>query len=127
MEQFEKTSLFGSVVEGKVDAYEIHMGQSAHFENYAGFGKSGAVSTCQKLAGTYYHGLFDSAGFRKTFLDALAADCGKKRNAQPSVSIQFIKEQNYQKLSAWLSASINLDLLAQKWGMTPKVSLNLSS
>lgn len=112
--------IFGRGVSSAVDVYEIHMGISEHHVPANPFGKTGAVTENGKIIGTYYHGLFESPDFRKSFFDALAADCGKKRTGGAPVSAAQIKEQNYQKLSVWLSSSINLDLLAKKWGITPR-------
>lgn len=113
--------IFGIKISSVIDGYEIHMGTSEHGRKYKTFGNAGAVMENGKILGTYYHGLFESADFRKKFLNALAADCGKKRISGTPFSMREIKEQNYQKLSAWLSSSINLDLLADKWGISPKI------
>ena len=64
--------LFGATVSGKVQAYEIRMGRTTHHEAYAPFGREGAVHPSGRIAGTYYHGLFESAEFRESFLNALA-------------------------------------------------------
>ena len=112
--------IFNQKISAVIESYEIHMGTSQPHRNYESFGKTGAVTEDGRILGTYSHGLFDSADFRKSFLDALAADCGKRRTAGAPVSMRLIKEQNYQKLSSWLSSSINLDLLADKWGITPR-------
>lgn len=125
VEEKVEAGIFGRQISASIDVYEIHMGTSSAPKNSKPFGKAGAVSENGRILGTYYHGLFESAGFRKSFLDALAADCGKKRTSASSISMDEIKEQNYQKLSAWLTSSINLDLLAEKWGITPKVAVNL--
>lgn len=116
-----EAEIFGRNISSAVEVYEIHMGTSEYHTASKSFGKTGAVTGNGKVIGTYYHGLFESPDFRKSFFDALAADCGKKRTAGVQVSSRQIKEQNYQKLSAWLTSSINLDLLAEKWGIVPKI------
>lgn len=114
--------IFSQNISAAVEVYEIHMGTSEGGRGVLkAFGKNGSVSENGKIIGTYYHGLFESSEFRKVFFDALAADCGKKRTAGVLVSARQVKEQNYQKLSAWLASSLDLDLLAEKWGMAPKV------
>ena len=120
-----KLSLFGSEVEGEIDAYEIHMGVSSHQTDYPAFGNGGAVSPDRKIAGTYFHGLFDSGSFRQSFLDALAKDCGKPRLEGLNVSAREFKERHYKDLGAWLTKSINLDLLQKTWNISPRVSVRI--
>ncbi len=118
-------SLFGGAVRGEVEAYEIHMGTSVFHQSYASLGPGGAVSACGKFAGTYYHGLFDQPGFRKTFLEALASDCGKKRTQGLELSARDFKEKQYTALVRWLSSSIRMDLLKQAWQMEPRSTVAL--
>ncbi len=125
-EETIETEFFGRKISSVIESYEIHMGTSESHKQYKSFGKTGAVTGNGKILGTYSHGLFENGDFRKTFLDALAGDCGKNRTAGAPVPVKQIREQNYQKLSAWLSSSLNLDLLAQKWGITPKIYNMLS-
>lgn len=127
VEEDVKLDLFGSRVEGRIEAYEIHMGRSHHGMEYRPFGKDGAVSPCGRIAGTYYHGLFDRAEFRSSFLKALAKDCGKSPVAGLSLSAAELKEKHYSDLAAWLANSIDLDLLKQTWNIAPRKSANLPS
>ena len=104
-------SLFSGRVCGPVQAYEIHMGQTVHHQPYDPFGEGGAVHPSGRLAGTYYHGLFESGGFRKSFLDALARDAGKKRMTSDAFSKDELKEIHYGRLAGLLTGHLNLKLL----------------
>ena len=63
----------------EVAGYEIHMGQSeplstcqpAFVLNDDGCAKEGAISVCGRVWGTYIHGVFDRAGFRRAWLNEL--------------------------------------------------------
>jgi adenosylcobyric acid synthase len=71
----------GQRIRGRVEAYEIHMGEDDFGETLEG-APSAAFFCSGHWAGTYYHGLFDSAEFRESFLSALALSRPgpKKRN-----------------------------------------------
>lgn len=102
--------LFGRRVRGPVEAYEIHMGKTMHHQVYDSVDVAGAIHPSGKLAGTYYHGLFDSAEFRESFLNALAADCGKKRSGDARcVSTKELKGIHYGRWAAHLARHLNLD------------------
>lgn len=100
----------GQQIRGRVEAYEIHMGQGIGKES---LGPSlGAFLCAGTCAGTYYHGLFDGAEFRKSFLKVLAGHVGKKRPKDNSmVSAWEQKEAHYKLWAAHLAQNTDLELL----------------
>lgn len=121
-----ETELFGYPVKACVDAYEIHSGRSAFGETYPAFGKCGSVHPGGRIAGTYFHGLFDHGEFRRVFLDALAASCGKERPRQNCEGIQTLtdlKEKQYNALGNLLARHLNVKLLRQWAGEPQPVSI----
>lgn len=118
VEEPVEMSLWGRLVKGTIDAYEIHMGTTRHDGSYIPFGREGAIHSQKQIAGTYYHGLFDSGDFRKSFLDALAAAAGKQRTERASLSVQEIKEIHYNKLREMLESHIDLNQLRSVLGLT---------
>lgn len=108
----------GRSVRGKVEAYEIHMGESSL--DGAG-GALGPLYASGNLAGTYYHGLFESAEFRESFLDALAAHAGKTRVADPNaISAWTRKEEHYRLWADHLAKNLDLGLLRSCLGLSEK-------
>jgi adenosylcobyric acid synthase len=115
-EESLQLEFFGHKVSGKIEAYEIHMGVTRHEENYAAFGRGGAVHESGRIIGTYYHGLFDSGSFRKAFLKALAKSAGKKIQVS-ELSVQEIKEVHYARLREMLEAHFDLNALRNALGL----------
>lgn len=111
-----QTDLFGSKISGAIEGYEIHMGVTRHDKAYAEFGRNGAVHESGRIAGTYYHGLFDKGPFRKSFLKALAKSAGKKIEIS-ALSIQEIKELHYTKLRQLLERSVDLQAVRNALGL----------
>lgn len=109
-EESVQIKLFGQEISGDIEAYEIHMGVTRHDKNYLPFGRGGAIHEKGKIAGTYYHGLFDSGSFRKSFLSALAKSA-KKTLQFKELSVPEIKEIHYNKLRELLEKTLPLDLL----------------
>lgn len=103
--------LFGSEIEAGLTAYEIHMGRTTHEQPYEAFGEKGAVHPSGRIAGTYYHGLFESGEFRRSFFAALAKDAGKKIPSSEFVSAQPLKEKNYSRLARMLEQNLDLGSL----------------
>ncbi len=109
-------SLFGRQVEGAVEAYEIHMGKTLHHEAYESFGDHGAIHPSGRWAGTYYHGLFDNAEFRNSFLNALAESAGKKRPGMISSSAKESKEIYYRRWAAHLTEHLDMNFITERLG-----------
>ncbi len=118
-EDFVDSEIFGARVSGKLECYEIHMGQSTLEESYQPFGTCGAIHPSGKILGTYYHGLFDSGEFRESFLNALAQSAGKRRAGGGHLqSAGQLKEIHYERLSRLLLQRLNLNLLSEALGIT---------
>lgn len=118
--------LFGQTISGQVEAYEIHMGVTALHERYSGFGNGGAVDSSGRIAGTYFHGLFDHAEFRTSFLDALAHSSGKKRGGGKSLSAAEHRDIHFNRLRDLLARHLNLSYLQQALGIGFLPSLSYS-
>jgi adenosylcobyric acid synthase len=108
-------SLFGREISGIIDAYEIHMGKTSG----QALGDGGiAVHPNGRFAGTYYHGLFDNAGFRQSFLEALAFAAGKTVKGVLKESAAEMKEKNYLRLRELIEKNIDLETLRKALGLT---------
>ena len=119
-----ETEIFSYPVKGEVLGYEIHMGQTLLGEGVRPlmeivYGKAsdwrpdGVISASGRILGTYLHGLFDEAGFRASFLDALWKSTGKTRPAGSASlpSMKEMRERNYNRLAALLREHLDLSLL----------------
>ena len=120
-----QVEIFGKEVSGPLEAYEIHMGVTRHEKDYLPFGRNGAIHEKQKIAGTYYHGLFDSGLFRKSFFNALAKSAGKKIKLT-SLSVQAIKEIHYTRLRKLMEENLDLKALRKALGLKGDRSKELS-
>lgn len=102
--------LFGGRVSGGIEAYEIHMGETVRCGAASAVDPSFEVHPSGRYLGTYYHGLFDASGFRKSFLDALAASAGKKRRGpEDCLSAGEWKEIHYGRWAGHLTQHLNMD------------------
>ncbi len=96
----------------KVDGYEIHMGHSALGESAGPFlatgsgGHDGAVSPDGRIIGTYFHGLFDEAAFRRGWLASL----GWEPEGKP-VSLVQKREEELVALADEVEAAIDMKQL----------------
>lgn len=111
--------IFSQLIEAEFSGYEIHMGQTE-----LGGGKECFITTdpSTKILGTYVHGLFDAASFRKAFLEALRKSSGKQKPAASFgevPSMEILKEKNYNRLAHLLRENLDLNHIEQ--------CLNLSS
>lgn len=115
-----KVQLFGYAVEGEVEAYEIHMGQTILRRSYEPFGPGGAIDRNGLFAGTYYHGLFDGAAFRSSFLKALAQTAGKSLpEEQMEIDRSQFKEIQYTRLKKLIETHLDLTPLRECLGIPP--------
>ena len=119
-----QNQIFSHRVEGTLSGYEIHMGQTefgsgakslfeiSPFESEE-WKSEGAINTSGRILGTYLHGLFDEASFRRSFLEALWRSSGKKRPwvAEPIPSMDLVREKNYDRLASLLRTHLNLSFL----------------
>ena len=116
--------IFSYPVQGEIQGYEIHMGQTeiggdarALFEicgeESTPWRPEGAIDPSGKIFGTYLHGLFDHEVFRGSFLNALRQSVGKKSLdlESPTPSIPLVKEKNYDKLARFMRQHLNLNFL----------------
>ena len=110
-EKIQVPNLYGSEVSGQIEAYEIHMGVSQHHQDYPRLGRGGAVDGSGRIAGTYYHGLFDHAEFRASFLQALAASAGKAMPQGESLSAAGLREIQFNRLRDLLVNHLELKYL----------------
>lgn len=99
----------------EVQGYEIHMGRTTRFEgarpafrvqNEGGTREDGAVSSDLRAWGTYLHGVFDSDGFRKSFLDGIRKRKGIATAA--AGSYDRLKQEGFDKLAAIVRGSIDM-------------------
>lgn len=102
----------------EVKGYEIHMGRTTRFDgarpafhvhNDGENREDGAVSSDLRAWGTYLHGVFDSDGFRKSFLDGVRRRKGIKTSA--AGSYDRLKQEGFDKLAAIVRESIDIKKL----------------
>ena len=98
-----------------VKGYEIHMGRTTrsegtrpafHVHNDGGTREDGAVSSDPRAWGTYLHGVFDSDGFRKSFLDGIRRRKGIETTA--AGSYDRLKQEGFDKLAAIVRSNLNM-------------------
>ena len=120
--------IFSHRVEGELEGYEIHMGQTegrrpirplfevTDADLVKDWTPEGAVDPTGRILGTYVHGVFDQASFRASFLSALWESSGKQRPAGADSkipSLQALREINYQLLASFLRENLELNFLEQ--------------
>ena len=99
----------------EVNGYEIHMGRTTrfdgarpafHVQNDGGTREEGAVSSDLRAWGTYFHGVFDSDEFRKSFLDGIR----KRKGIETTVAGSYdrLKQEGFDKLAAIVRGSIDM-------------------
>lgn len=81
-----------------ISGYEIHNGCSDR--NIASKGS---------VLGTYVHGLFEDPGFREAFLEIIASKKGIVRGANPAISYDEYREQQFDVLEGCLRDSLDID------------------
>jgi adenosylcobyric acid synthase len=104
--QSKGRSFFGPDVSG----YEIHMGRTGHLKAMNSFitkedgSKDGAI--LGRIAGTYFHGLFDNADFTEKFLTLVAED--RRLNWRPG-AFRHSKEDEYDRLAAVVREHLDVE------------------
>jgi adenosylcobyric acid synthase len=115
--QVDAKSFASNLWAGNVDVkgYEIHMGRTTRFDgarpafhvhNDGGPREDGAVSSDLRAWGTYFHGVFDSDEFRKSFLDGIRKRKGIETTA--AGSYDRLKQEGFDKLAAIVRGSIDM-------------------
>ncbi len=101
--------------------YEIHMGETnrgqharpftviASRNNQATRFEDGAINEQGSVAGTYIHGLFDSADFTRTLLNQLRAGKGMVPLPFSQFSYQQYKEQQFDILADAMRQHIDIE------------------
>ncbi|MBI4758579.1 MAG: cobyric acid synthase [Chloroflexi bacterium] len=104
-----------------VNGYEIHMGRTASPEPMLCIVRrgdaqvneaDGATDATGRIFGTYLHGLFDNAHFRKAWLSSL-----QDHAREVGLSMAEVREQAYNRLAACVRASLNMPLLYRIVGL----------
>ena len=101
----------------EVTGYEIHMGRTdrhsgvkAAFRIETGEGEcreDGAIAPGSRVWGSYLHGLFESDGFRKSFLDGMRRRKGLEESA--AASYDRLKQEGYDRLADIVRQSLDMD------------------
>ena len=104
-----------------VTGYEIHMGRTAGPDCATPFltldGRpEGAMSADGRVIGTYLHGIFADDGFRRAFLDWLAARRGRS-GAFGEVDFDSRVDETLDELAAHMAANLDLDSFARIAGL----------
>lgn len=109
--------IFSHPVQANFTGYEIHMGQTEIAagtqplleieEDDGNWRREGAIDPSGRILGTYLHGLFDEASFRRAFLAALRKSAGKKESS----FVDLNKEKNYERLASLLRNHLDLSFI----------------
>ncbi len=116
--------LFAGLTGESITGYEIHMGQTRFVEKNSAFritrrsGEAddhfdGALSKDGRIFGTYLHGLFDNANFRRTLLRNIKPEFNH-RDLQASLPS---KDEQYDKLAALVRESLDIEQVYQICGL----------
>jgi len=116
-----KRGFLRDLVGQPVNGYEIHMGRTASPEPMLCIVRrgdaqvnevDGATDATGRIFGTYLHGLFDNAHFRKAWLSSL-----ENHAREVGLSMVEVREQAYNRLAACVRASLNMPLLYRIVGL----------
>jgi adenosylcobyric acid synthase len=97
----------GSALGEPVDGYEIHHGvvTTAGGKAFLDGCEAGAVR------GTSWHGIFENDGFRRAFLNELAARVGRDFTPAPEVSFTAVRERRYDVLADMIDEHLDTGAL----------------
>ncbi|ATW28121.1 cobyric acid synthase [Candidatus Formimonas warabiya] len=105
----------------KVKGYEIHMGETVLREGVfpliqvlsrngtATNLRDGAVNQDKTVFGTYFHGIFDSAAFTRSFLNQVRMAKNLAPRASDVQDYWAYKEEQYNKLADVVRKNLNMD------------------
>ena len=129
----EGRGLLTGAVDEPITGYEIHMARTTGTGSSGSFtpapfiiedrsdvpvtaetASDGALDSEGRVLGTYIHGLFHNGGLRRAMLKELAR---KKGLVLPLQSQDLVIDQEFDKLAAWVRASLNMDLIYQMTGL----------
>lgn len=117
-----------------VEGYEIHMGITECGPGVAPVIRilsqngepadtaDGAATSDGRIWGTYFHGLFDAAGFRQFFLKKISADYNPGENDCDSGHASAFKDRQYDLLANHFRAHLNMDKLFDIAGFDQKTA-----
>ena len=101
----------------EVKGYEIHLGRTerhrdvgAAFQIATGAGgrrEDGAIAAGIRVWGSYLHGLFESDGFRKSFLDGMRRRKGVGQSA--AASYERLKQEGFDRLADIVRQSLDME------------------
>lgn len=116
-----RRGFFRGLVGLPVNGYEIHMGRTASPEPMLCIVRrgdaevneaDGATDATGSIFGTYLHGLFDNAHFRKAWLSSL-----QNHAREVGLPMAEVREQAYNQLAACVRTSLNMPLLYRIVGL----------
>lgn len=113
-----------------VEGYEIHMGRTAVLEGdhlkvkplfqiheSGGEPKAEGCGTASgRVWGTYVHGIFHNDGFRRSWLNAIRAAKGLRREAE-TFSVQALKEREFDRVADTVRRHVRMDEIYRLLGM----------
>ena len=76
----------------------------------------GAMDGGGQVLGTYIHGLFHNGGLRRAMLLELAR---RKGATLPPAAAEMAMEAEFDKLAAWVRASLQMDAIYRMTGLEP--------
>lgn len=114
-----RDNIFGTEVRG----YEIHMGETRNAETAHPFitvterggnklsGQDGMINEHRTVFGTYIHGIFDSSGFARSFLNMVRERKGLAPLANTASDYWEYKEGQFDKLADIVREGIDMKML----------------
>ena len=120
----EISGIFGALTGQHYEGYEIHMGKTTYTENApASFGGSGtvpgivAVSPDGMCAGSYIHGIFDTAEMAGALVRSVAERRGIKLGQGSQMDYRTFKETQYNKMADIFRSHVDMDLIYRIMGI----------